>query len=100
MVKTRNDVYRYTTDLYKFLRSGHGVQFKKMRVYRGEIDTKTHAIVLDHRDEIVSTLVHEYLHHRYPNWAEKQVLEAETVIMTKLSQRQICNIIKELAAAL
>lgn len=100
MVKTRNDVYRYTTDLYKFLRSGHGIQFKKMRVYRGEIDTDTHEIVLDHRNEIISTLIHEYLHHKYPTWSEQQVLDAETVIMTKLTQRQIRNIIKELAAAL
>lgn len=100
MVKTKNDVYRYTTSLYKFLRSGHAIQFKKMRKYRGEMDLDTNAVLLDHRDQVVSTLVHEYLHHRHPTWTEEQILESEDSIMSKITHRQICNIIKELAAAL
>jgi|SRR6185312_3488700 len=98
----------YMRHLYKFLKDGHTIEFKKMSLRRGYIDDgrvdnpecyKVY-VALDHRDRVLSTLIHEHLHYLYPDWSETKIYAQESAIINSLSNTQIKNIIKRLANAL
>lgn len=99
MTVTKHYVDRYVHRLYKFLAEGHKISFRKMRYTRGHIYTYTFPteIWLDPRDQVISTLVHETLHYFYPEASETWILEMERKILTKLTARQVRNIICRLA---
>lgn len=102
MSLTRKEVQGYTRKLYRFLREGHSIEFKKLRLYRGFIHYTIFPVVveLDHRDKLFSTLLHEFLHYAHPTWSETKILEMERKLVNSLSPVQVKNIIKRLAEAL
>ena len=93
--------------LYRFLEEGHTLKITKMRMFAGKIDFwldkeahKPVTVTIDHRQDLLSTLIHEFLHYRYPEWAEDKVGEVEKMIVNKLSQRRVKNILKKFSEAL
>lgn len=101
-------VKKFVTKLYKFIDAGHEIKFKKLRNYAGwttvpgerfRKNNKDYitTVTLDPREDLLSTFVHEAIHHIHPNWEENVVLEVEAVIMRKLTCRQMKNITKRLA---
>jgi hypothetical protein len=64
--------------------------------YEGDEDV----IHLDFRKELISSLVHEMIHHIHPSWKERYVKAEEHRIMNSLSVIQVKNIIKKLAKSL
>jgi len=97
----------FTSHLYRFFEEGHILKFSKMRKYVGKIDwyeidsvDGTATVVLDHRYDILPTIIHEFLHYKYPEWPEKDISEMEKAIVSKLSSRRVKNIIKKFADAL
>lgn len=100
----RSDLNSYVRRLYRFLRGGNTIEFKKHRGYRGmcytqENESLSH-VTLDHRDKLLSTLIHEFLHHQHWDWSETEVLNMERKLINALSDRQIRNIIKAFAEVL
>ena len=97
MTLTRKEVSRFTSKLYRFLEDDHKIEFKKMRKFDGSItfydNTPAH-VLLDPRKELIPTLIHESLHYFYPEASEAWVLTMESKIVSKLSPRQVRNIIK------
>lgn len=105
MAKSRTEIQSFVRKLYRFLDQGHDIQFKKLRDYRGYIhydpeSVDTAAVTLDHRDKLLSTMIHEAIHYIYPEYTECQVLLLEREIVNGLSDRQVKNIIKRFANAL
>jgi len=104
MTLTKKELYAFTRKFYKALQYGHRVEFKKMRLTRGWInmhDDKDDAhIALDHRDALVPTLIHEFIHYLNPDMCESKVLEMEKAIIQRLTDRQIRNILKRFADVL
>jgi beta-galactosidase GanA len=94
----------YVRRLYQFLREGHSIALTKTRGYVGEItypfEDDTAHVKLDFRRDIISTLIHEFLHHIHPEWSESDILRAESRLINSLSERQVRNIIKRFAEAL
>lgn len=76
-------------------------EFAKGRIYEatlitddgahlmGLCDHGTGAITIDPKVAIVSTLLHELIHRRYPAWSEKRVARAELRALRHLSQKDI-----------
>ena len=102
MTVTETDVKKYLRKLYRFLGEGHTITFKKLKAHRGFIYLNEPFVLveLDHRDHVISTFVHEFLHYAHPEWEEYKILELETALMKKLSVRQVKNIFKRLAEAM
>jgi Ran GTPase-activating protein (RanGAP) involved in mRNA processing and transport len=102
MTVTEADVKKYLRKLYRFLRQGHTIKFKKLKGHRGFIylGEVTVLVELDHRDHVISTFVHEFLHYVHPEWEEDRILNLENALMKKLTARQVCNIFKRLAEAM
>lgn len=104
MTVTTYQLSLYTRKLYRFLDEGHRIEFKKMRNYVGELKTGPYLdlnqgpalITLDHRADVISTLIHETLHRFYPAESEEWILRMEKKIMNKLTSRQVKNIIRRL----
>jgi len=74
-----------------------------MKSLRGEIHWPENGIVkirLDPREEVVSTLIHEFLHHIHPVWSETDILKMEVSLMNALSPRQVKTIIRKLAESI
>lgn len=103
MMYNQTELHSFTRKLYKYLDSDHRIEFKKLRLNRGFIvlndkDPKdTSHMVLDHRDRLIATLIHEVLHYIYPTACEGFILEHERALINQLSDRQIRNIIKRFA---
>ena len=55
----------------------------------GMCDHANGAITIDPKVAIVSTLLHELIHRKYPNWSEARVRKAETSALKQLSQHDI-----------
>lgn len=74
-------------------------ELTKGRIYEATLVDPTHhldglcdekgAITVDPRVSIVSTLLHELAHRRFPDWSESRVRRAETKVMSQLSQHDI-----------
>jgi hypothetical protein len=93
--------------LYRFLEEGHTLKITKLRMFSGKIDfwldKKAHKpalVTIDHRTDILSTLIHEFLHYQYPELSEDKVIETEHLIVNKLSQTRVKNILKKFSEAL
>lgn len=105
MVVDAGYLKHFTCHLYRFLEEGHILKFAKMRKYVGKIDWYEEddgaaTIVLDHRYDILPTIIHEFIHHEYPDMLEKDVIILEKAIVSKLSNIRVKNIIKKFADAL
>lgn len=105
MSLSRNQRKYLLTRLYRFLEDGHEIRFEKQRGYAGRIlypESKEHAayIGLDHRRDVISTLIHEFIHFLHPHWSESDVLKLESSLVNSLSETQVKNIIKKMADAL
>lgn len=73
-------------------------ELSKGRIYEATLRDPTHhldglcdghAITVDPKVSIVSTLIHELTHRRFPDWSESRVRRAETKAMSQLSQHDI-----------
>ncbi len=54
----------------------------------GTCDYAKKTLFIDFRRDVISTLVHELLHARFPDWPESLVAEREKTVMEYLSPRQ------------
>jgi hypothetical protein len=99
MSYSKKATYQITKKLYRLMRnhSDH-IHFQKLysNVY-GSYNDDTKEIRVDYRRDIIPTLIHEALHHWYPDWNETKVRQHESFIINALTQRQIRNIIKVIA---
>ena len=55
----------------------------------GLCDHAKGAITIDPKVAIVSTLLHELIHRKYPEWSEARVRRAEVLALRQLSQQDI-----------
>lgn len=55
----------------------------------GLCNHETGAITVDPKVAIVSTLLHELIHRKYPEWSERRVQRAEIRALKHLSQKDI-----------
>ena len=95
---SKKDLYNITRRLYYLLRE-HSDRIVFQKLYQnwyGTYDWDTHKITIDFRRDILSTLIHEALHHWHPDWSETKVARHESLIINSLSITQIKNIIKVL----
>lgn len=102
MALPRAIVHRYTRKLYRFLRERPKFTFKHMRVYRGwiDLDDSPVTVTLEPRSAILTTLIHEFLHHEHPDWSESRILRMEDTLMNSLTERQVRNVVKRFAEAI
>ena len=76
------------------------IHFKKLKsccAYYDNTDDEDIQITLDYRKEIIPSLIHEALHHWYPKWSESKIVKHERLIVNKLTEKQVKNIIKAMA---
>jgi len=68
----KNEAYSITSKLYHFLQSHpDSIIFKKLSGGKtGDYTTGDDEIRLDYRKEIIPTLIHEFIHHLYPDMCE------------------------------
>jgi len=66
----------------------------------GIYEPETAVITVDHRRDLLSTLIHEFTHHLHPDWSETRVLHFERKMINALTQRQIKNILRALGNVL
>jgi len=94
--KIKKDTYKFTSDFYKFLKSHHDhIFFKKIYGNKvGKYDYQTTDLIVDYRRDLLSILIHEYAHHKYPEWCETKVLSFERKMINILSEKQIKNILR------
>jgi hypothetical protein len=79
--------------LYTYLETRfETVEMKKLKCVQGWYGRKEDTIEIDYRKQFLPTLIHEVLHHYYPNWSETRVLKEESKITNALSIRQVENI--------
>ncbi len=93
---TVDNIVRWT---YKLLRE-RPEMFKLEKLHintAGLYHTVSQRIVINYRADILSVLIHEVLHHLYPNWPERKVLNGESFIMKHMSQRTAITILKRFA---
>jgi len=94
--KDQNGIYAFARRLYHLLRHHHdSIYFQKL--YGGVLgyyEFDADKIVIDHRKDIISVLIHEVLHKWHPDWSETRVGQKEKWIMNRLTPRQIKHIIK------
>lgn len=95
-IYTKEELYSITRRLYRLFQN-HPEMFtlRKLRVNVATYDYETCEIELDYRHEMIPGIIHEALHHWFPDWSETAVEEAESNIVNQLSIRQIKNIIKK-----
>jgi hypothetical protein len=94
----RSKTYVFTRKLYRFMRRHPDkIFFEKLpRDIYGYYEPDTHDIILDYRRDLVSTLIHEFLHHLYHNWCETKVERMEKKMINTMSRAQVRHIIKVL----
>lgn len=97
--KRKSETYHILKLLYYFLKHNpDNVSFERLgNRIMGYYDFETQEITIDHRKEIIPTLIHEFIHHMHPTWSETKVLNKEREIVSTLSIRQCQNIVKNLA---
>jgi hypothetical protein len=101
MQYTKQQIYKITSRLYKELRTNYqDIVLKKIYGKHGEYDYETDEVSLDYRKDLLSTLIHEYLHKWHPDKCETWVLNHERLIVNALSIAQIKRIIYEFAQAI
>lgn len=96
----------FTKKLYRFLEDEHQIKLKKLNAHVGSMEYIVEdpglpcTITLDFRKDILSTLIHEFLHYRHQTWSESEILKSERLIMNRLTSKQAKNILKKLAQVL
>lgn len=101
MTYTKKQIYYITNRLYKELRKNtDDIVLRKMRAAQGQYDYGTDKITIDYRRDLLSTLIHEYLHKWHPNASETWVLQNERLIINALTTCQIKRILYEFANSL
>ncbi len=97
--KRKKETYTLIKRLYRFLRNNSDqISFKKLGGgILGYYDYGTAEITIDHRREVIPTLIHEFIHHIHPKWSETKVVNYERRIMNSLTSRQFKNIIRILS---
>ena len=76
-------------------------RFEKINDYRGYINyeyvnervTRIDEIVIDFRNEVFRTLVHECFHYFYPHWQEDKVRRLEERFIKTVTPRQVKNLL-------
>jgi len=93
---SKKQIYYITKKLYDLLKSDSThVHFQKLYSnVSGTYEETTHDITIDYRRDIISTLIHESLHHWHPSWNETKVIRHESLIINALSPLQIRNILR------
>jgi hypothetical protein len=106
---SRKRIYRILSRLYAELRANDTTLiFKKIRVRKNAKGKREHMVgtynwnaedemEIDYRYEILSTIVHEFLHKWYPYQNEKWILSEEARIMNAITVRQFRNYVRVLA---
>jgi len=101
MPLSRSETQLYTRSFYRFLERGCTFEFKRMKAVAGEIegwDRNGRVIItLNPKCDVVSTMMHEFLHYRHPSFCESKIRKLELKLMNSLSDRQIKNILKRVA---
>ena len=94
--RRKKETYSFTKRLYRFMRHNSDlISFKKLSGgVLGYYDYGTAEITIDHRREVIPTLIHEFLHHIHPDWSETRIKNKERWIVNSLSSRQFRNLIK------
>ena len=101
MCYNKKQLYRITNKIYKELKTDpNSIVIQKMKGRQGLYNRDTKEIILDYRQMIISTLVHEFLHKWNPYKCETWILQQEAFVMNGLTTRQIRNLIKAFAAAI
>jgi len=100
-VYSKKEITSFTRRLHYHLRHhSDEIYFQKIRGMCGFYDYGTGEITIDYRKDILATLIHEFLHHIYPNSCETEVQAHEKAVINSLSRQQVRNIIKILAGNL
>jgi len=100
--RKKNEAYSIVSRLYQFFRlNPDNVFFRRLGGHKtGDYDPKDEEIRLDYRKDIIPTLIHEFLHHLYPDLCETKIKEKERQVMSGISPRQGINIIRALGSYL
>lgn len=100
-MKYKDNIDPFFRKMYGLMRSRPEIfKIKRLRGMRGYCNDDGTEIVVDHRDEILSTLIHEVIHYLHPDWSEKTVQAAERYIINKTSARRATNILKQFSQLL
>lgn len=98
MSYTKKEIYKFTRRLHYLLRHHQDrITFQRIKGAYGYYDFETDEITIDHRKDIIPTLVHEALHKWHNDWCETKVLQHEHLIMNSLTPSMIRKIIKVIA---
>jgi len=98
MSYSRKEIYAFTRRLHYLLRHHQNrIIFQRIRGAYGYYDYETDEITIDHRKDIISTLIHEALHKWHNDWPEGKVIAHERQIMNSLTPRMIKKIIRVIA---
>lgn len=97
----KKDIYAFTRKVYKCLKDADFIiELANLRGVHGYYYHGKSHIQINPKKEVLSTLVHEFVHHFNPEWSETKVLKEESRIMARLSYRQMINLIIALGEAL
>jgi hypothetical protein len=98
---TKRETYAFTRKVYKCLKNpDFTLRLRTMRDFHGLCFMGDNRIQLNPRGEILSTLIHEFVHEFNHKWSETKVLKAESAIMRQLSHRQMINLMRAMVDAL
>ena len=106
MTFNTKELYKFTRQVYKVLKQ-HPEKFiiKKLHgeyaYYKREIEENNILeVAIDYRYDLLSSLIHECLHHLHPDWCESKVLITEKNIINQLTTKQVTNMLKRFANVL
>jgi len=100
------ELYKFTRQVYKVLKR-HPEKFTlkklhgKYAYYLREIgENNIVEVAIDYRYSLLSSLIHECLHHIHPDWCESKVLVNEKNLINQLTTKQATNLFKRFASIL
>ncbi|UCH71809.1 MAG: hypothetical protein JSW62_05270 [Thermoplasmatales archaeon] len=90
---TKEQTYRITRKIYKTLREyPSDIIWDKMHGRWGLYDPETQDMSINYKGALVPTIIHECIHHWYPDLCETKVLEEERKIVNSISPTQAMNL--------
>jgi len=110
----RSRAYRLQSQIYALLNSGEWViRFARLgddprlrdKLGHGPntiglCDDETHILYIDHRQDVLATIVHECLHAIYPDKGEPEIRRLEKLVMGQMSSIQAKRLFLLAACAL
>ena len=92
---TEKDCAKLFNRITRLIRKSHlnFFRFKKLKGAMGYCYWDQ-GIVLDHRRELVPTLIHECIHFLEPTWSESRVLYAEKRVVNYINNKQLLKLLK------